>query len=105
MSHTDLRDFEPEAVFQVPGFEGDDTPLSIAIAKAGGGTLGRAYPGLWQAVAAYGGRELYRGGDLNIGRPHTHRQAAAVLAQFLAAEHEGTSLDARLTAWAAGDLD
>jgi hypothetical protein len=105
MTYTDLRDFEPEIVFEIPGFEGDDAPLSIAIAKAGGGTLGRAYDGLWQAVATYDGRELYRGGDLNIARPHTHRQAAAVLAQFLAAEHEGTSLDARLAAWAVGDLD
>ncbi len=104
MTYTDLRDFEPEITLEIPGFDGDDEPLSIAIAKVGGGTLGRAYPGLWQAVAAYGSRELYRGGDLNIGRPHTHRQAAAVLAQFLAAEHEGTSLDARLTVWAADNL-
>lgn len=105
MSYTDLRDFEPEATFQVPDFEGDDKPLSIAIAKVGGGTVCRSYPGLWQAVATYDGRELYRGDDLNIARPHTHGQAAAVLAKHLAAEHEGTSLDARLTAWAVGDLD
>ncbi len=105
MSYTDLRDFEPETVFHIPAQGGDHRPLSIAIAKSGGGTIGRTYQGLWRAVASYDGRELYRGGDLNTPLPRTHGEAAAVLAQSLAAEHPDTSLDARPTAWAAAYLD
>jgi hypothetical protein len=100
VSYTDLRDFEPETVFEVPGYGQDHLPLSIAIAKSGGGRVGRTYKGLWRAVVSYDGRELYRGGDLNTAQPSTHGEAAAVLADFLATDHEGTGLAERLTAWA-----
>jgi len=100
VSYTDLRDFEPETVFDIPAQGQDHLPLSIAIAKSGGGTVGRAYDGLWRAVVSYGSRELYRGGDLHTARPHTHGEAAALLADVVAAQHEGTRLQARLTAWA-----
>ncbi len=100
MTYTDLRDFEPETVFDIPGQGQDHVPLSIAIAKTGGGTVGRRYEGLCRAVVTYGGRELYRGGDLNPAQPRTHGEAAAVLADFLATDREGTSLAERLTAWA-----
>lgn len=100
MTYTDLRDFEPETVFDIPGVGQDHRPLSIAIAKTGGGTVGRAYDGLWRAVVTYDGWELYRGGDLDTPQPCTHGEAAASLARFVADDHEGTSLDGRLTAWA-----
>ena len=105
MSYTDLRDFEPETVFHISGLGGDHRPLSIAIAKSGGGTVGRTYEGLWRAVVSYDGREIYRGGGLNTPLPHTHGEAAAVLAQSLAAQHPDTSLDARLTGFAERYLD
>lgn len=98
-------EFDPEAVYQIPGLYQDNAPLTIQIAKVGGGQVGHSYTGLWQAAVTHGGSELYRGRDLGTPLPRTHRQAAAMLAEFLAADHEGTDIGARLTAWATGYLD
>ncbi len=100
MSYTDLRDFEPETVFEIPALGDYDAPLSIAIAKSGGGTVGRRYVGLWRAVVTHGDRELYRGQTLSTPLPHTHGEAAALLADFLAIEHQDRGLAMRLAAWA-----
>lgn len=105
MSYTDLRDFEPETTFHISGFSGDDRSLSIAIAKSGGGTVGRAHEGLWRAVVTYDGREIYCGGELNTPLPRTHGEAAAVLAELLAADHPDTSLATRLSGFADHCLD
>jgi hypothetical protein len=97
MTSTDAGGFEPEAVYQIEGLYQDAAPLTIQIAKVGGGQVGRPYTGLWQAVVTHAERELYRGQDLGTALARTHRQAAVALAEFLAAEHEGTDVGDRLT--------
>jgi hypothetical protein len=105
VSYTDLRDFEPETTFHISDLGGDHRDLNIAIAKSGGGTVGRAYEGLWRAVVTYDRREIYRGSELNTPLPRTHGEAAAVLAELLAADHPDTSLAARLSGFADHYLD
>jgi len=99
VTHEDLRDFEPEAVFDIPGVGDDRRPLTVAIARSGGGIIGLAYEGGWRAVVTYGhanwnSRELYRGGFAYTA-PVTHQQAAAEFARLLVEEHPGL----RLSSW------
>ena len=105
MTPTEPDGFDPEAVYQIPALYQDTAPLTIQIAKVGGGQVGHPYTGLWQAAVTHGDSELYRGRDLGTPLPRTHQQAAATLAEFLAADHEGTDIGARLTSWAIGYLD
>lgn len=96
--------FDPEAIFEIPAHGQDRAPLSIAIAKAGGGTLGRAYEGTWHIAVRHGATELYRGGDLTTAQPRTHRQAARELAALIPAAQGVSDLADRLAAFACGDL-
>lgn len=105
MSYTDLRDFEPEATYDVPQLYRDDKPLTIQIAKSGGGTVGESYAGTWRAIVTLGDTELYRGQDLDTGTPKTHEQAARVLADYVAnGLGEGNKTCDRLSLWSGDSL-
>ena len=101
-----IDQFTPEITFTLPGLSGGpgEHTLTIAIAKLGGGTLGRAYDGRWEAVARYGDALLHHSDDLNTPQPATHEQAARQLAVFLAARFGNDELYQRLSAFAAGEL-
>lgn len=105
MSYTDLRDFEPEVTFDVPALYEADHALTIQIEKSGGGTVGEEYAGNWRAIVTLGGTELYRGQDLDTGTPHTHEQAARVVADYVANDlGEGCKTCDRLSLWSANAL-
>lgn len=76
MSHTDLRDFYPEYTYTT------DQGVTVQIEKLGGGTLGKSYPGTWRYIVTRTGRELARGQDLETPIPHTHKQAAVIVADY-----------------------
>jgi hypothetical protein len=100
VSYTDLRDFEPEATFDIPALHPSEPALTIAVEKLGGGTPGRRYDGRWRAVVTLGGQELYRGQDLNTPAPHSHREAAGALAEMIAqTASDGDAMAERLSAW------
>jgi hypothetical protein len=84
VSYTDLRDFHPEATFNVPQLNHDDVPLVIKIEKSGGGDIGKAYSGTWRYVIDYDGQDcIYFGQELETGTPVTHKAAARLLARYL----------------------
>jgi hypothetical protein len=93
-----MLDFEPETTFQIPALYPGELPLTLAIAKTGGGTPGRRYDGLWRTVLTLGKTEIYRGGDLNTPIPHTHHEAARALATMLTQDLDQSTGD-RLDAW------
>lgn len=80
MSYSDLRDFAAEASFT---FDVQDTKVKIEIEKLGGGTVGKAYAGMWRYVVTADGYEMTRGQDFNTGTPKTHKEAARMLLDFL----------------------
>ena len=96
-------DFAAEAVYEIPAHGEDRAPLSIAIAKAGGGTVGRAYTGSWSALVRHGSAVLHRGGELSTARACTHREAAQELASLIPAAQGIGDLADRLTAFASGE--
>lgn len=68
--------FDPELV--------ESTVLSsdghaVDVYKIGGGTLGRAYEGLWGYRLVRGGQEVASGADLRTGVPKTHDEAAQLV--------------------------
>lgn len=124
MSYTDLRDFYPEATFNVPQLNRDDVPLVIEMEKSGGGGVGRAYDGTWRYVVNYDGQDrVYFGQELETNRPHTHEEAAREVARWLSdygdadsgydgdSRPTGTALKMckreydRLAMWANGDVE
>lgn len=54
----------------------------VLISKVGGGTLGRSYDGAWHYSFDRVGRHD-EGSDLVTGTPHTHVEAAALIAEFM----------------------
>lgn len=83
MSYSDLRDFEPEATFEIPAIYRSDKPLAIEIEKVGGGEPGRPYAGTWRYRVIYDGRVMDQGEDLESGSEITHEGAAVVVADYL----------------------
>lgn len=62
-----------------------DAQYTVSVNKVGGGTLGRAYEGLWEFRVSEpdsSDRTLWFGRDLNTGTPKTHMQAALDVADF-----------------------
>jgi hypothetical protein len=76
----------PEVVYEVPAITEGQPPLTISIAAAGGGTVGRAYADNgWIYAVHLDGDLVASGADLcSGGFPRTHRQMAADLAICLA---------------------
>lgn len=66
-----------------------DTPLTVCIAKIGGGIVGQAYTGTW-SYRITGPGVWIEGEDLKTGMPHTHAYVAALAPTFF---YDG--LDAR----------
>jgi hypothetical protein len=100
----------PEAVYDVPALANGQPPLTIGIAAAGGGTVGRSYADNgWIYTVHLDGDLVASGADLRSGGfPRTHQQMAAELAIFLAdGDRTRTGLreqSERLSAWA-GDIE
>jgi hypothetical protein len=93
------RDYEPETTLTLPAEPGEPD-LAIQIAKVGGGTVGRAYTGQWQAVITYAGREIYRTDDLYTNQACTHQGAARHLADFMSSDRTlDPAVARRLDAW------
>ena len=95
----------PEATFDVPAFAPGQPPLTIAVAAAGGGTVGQRYAHQdWIYSIHLDSQLVASGADLRTGAiAHTHRQMAAILAAGLTrdcpavlAPHQD-----RLSRWAA----
>lgn len=59
--------------------------LAVRVAKAGGGTEGRAYDGTWYYRVTFVGSQavLLQGDDLRTGTPKTHRQVVRLILDFL----------------------
>jgi hypothetical protein len=77
---------DPEATFDIPAAEPGQLPLTIAIAAAGGGTVGQRYAHQdWIYSVRLDSQLVLSGTGLRTGAfPHTHRQMTAVLAATLA---------------------
>ena len=92
-------DYEPETTFTLPALPGEPD-LTIQIAKVGGGTVGRAYTGYWQAVVTCADQEVYRTDQLHTTQACTHHDAARHLVGFISG---GTGADPalarRLSTW------
>jgi hypothetical protein len=96
------RDYEPETTLTLPAGPGEPD-LTIQIAKVGGGTVGRAYTGYWQAVFTCAGREFYRMDRLHTIQACTHVEAARHAAAFVATDRvHDSGVAERLDDWAAG---
>lgn len=70
--HTDA-----DITFDVPRLYAEDKPLSIAVASLGGGD------GTWICDVTYDGAVVHITTDVVTPWPHTHEQAAMVLADYL----------------------
>jgi hypothetical protein len=75
----------PEAMFVIPALVNDDRRLEIGIAAVGGGDVGRAYANNnWIYAVWVAGELVCSGVDLRSGGiARTHRDMAAVLAEYL----------------------
>jgi hypothetical protein len=72
--------FDPELV----EFTGcAETGEVVEIYKVGGGTLGRAYAGLWAYQASMGNTVVAAGEDLCTGMPKTHEETARMVLELL----------------------
>ncbi|MGY0232767.1 hypothetical protein [Longispora urticae] len=75
--YTDLRDFEPDFVFQYDSRVYGE--VWIEVEKVGGGYVGDEYPGLWGYRIwdnpAGEGEPLTQGRDLEAGSPINHMAA------------------------------
>lgn len=105
---------DPELALAVPATKDGQPPLVIGIAALGGGTVGRAYAhNDWVYAVHLDGDLVASGADLHSGgSAKTHRQMAAVLAEYLANDPMVPALAGqadRLSLWAhdieAGDDD
>jgi hypothetical protein len=79
MSYSDLRDFEPEYVTTI------DT-ATVEIEKLGGGTVGGKYVGTWRYRHTDANGRVELGQDLETPMPHTHREAARIVADYFSEE-------------------
>lgn len=108
MSYIDLRDFAAEHTETVPELFAGDPELTVAIEKSGGGTPGKTYCGTWRYVVTLAGTEIFKGQGVETGMPHTHAEAARVVAEFLAdrldPEEIEVDLASRLRLWASDDI-
>ncbi|MGI5185497.1 hypothetical protein ACQEVZ_55565 [Dactylosporangium sp. CA-152071] len=85
VDYFDVYRCEPEATYPIPAVRDGDPVLEIRIVAAGGGKIGAVYPdngwiyGVW-----LDGALVCSGADLRSGGiAHTHRQMAAILADYL----------------------
>lgn len=83
MSYSDLRDFSPEYRLVVSDFETQSNIYTIEMEKLGGGRFGVPYRGNWRAVVKLNGREILRSQEFVTNTPHTHRDAAIELIEYL----------------------
>lgn len=56
---------------------------AVEIYKVGGGSLGKAYEGLWGYRVSIGNEVVASGEDLCTGMPKTHKEAARLVLEFL----------------------
>lgn len=75
--------------------------IIIHVSAVGGGTVGNSYAGNWAYSVTIDGEETMHGDSLRTPTPHTHDQAARILADYLANPEEGeTPMHDRLTLFA-----
>ncbi len=74
MSYNDLRDFACE-------YERRHDDLTVQVEKLGGGTIGKAYHGIWRYLVFRHGEEIARGQDYIAGIYVTHAEAARGIAE------------------------
>lgn len=65
------------------------THVMVEISKAGGGTVGRRYQGLWSYRITSQGKMVAEGDDLRTGSPATHEQAARIAWAFQDDAYDG----------------
>ena len=63
----------------------DGEKYSVEVDKVGGGTLGRSYDGDWTASVWLRGARVIDKETLRTGTRKTHREAAAIAADFASA--------------------
>lgn len=72
--------FDPELV----EFTGRaETGEVVEIYKVGGGSLGKAYEGLWGYRASMGNKVVASGENLRTGMPKTHQETARLVLELL----------------------
>lgn len=78
MSYTDLRDFDAELDYWYENYG------RIQVEKLGGGSIGKAYEGIWRYKAFDTKGELITlGQDFETGTPKTHEQVASILFEMI----------------------
>lgn len=61
-----------------------EPPITVAVSKVGGGTVGATYSGYWHYVAvSQDGEVLSHGSDLHTARPKNHLDAAELVAALI----------------------
>lgn len=80
MSYTDLRDFVAEYTYVTP-----DHYFTVQVEKSGGGTVGKAYTGMWRYIVTITetGKEIARAQDFYSGTCMTHRGAAITILEIV----------------------
>lgn len=93
-----VEDFGPQTLTVLrdpegPQYEWVGRPLGthvmVEISKAGGGTVGKWYQGLWSYRITSQGKMVAEGDDLRTGSPATHEQAARIAWAFQDDEYDG----------------
>lgn len=65
-----------------------DADVTVELSKVGGGTVGKAYEGVWvYRVSDADDSTLMEGADLHTGTPKTHAEVALIVYDFYEAEH------------------
>lgn len=65
------------------------THVMVEISKAGGGTVGKRYQGLWNYRITSNGKVVAEGDGLRTGSPATHEEAARIAWAFQDDEYDG----------------
>jgi hypothetical protein len=93
-----VEDFGPQTLTVLRDPEGSQyewvgrplgTHVMVEISKAGGGTVGKRYQGLWSYRITSQGKMVAEGDDLRTGSPATHEQAARIAWAFQDDEYDG----------------
>lgn len=75
---------EPEASYLLDAYREEELyPVTVHIAKVGGGTPGVRYSGKWLVEITHNGDTVLESADLYTGTPADHFHAAQIAATFI----------------------
>lgn len=93
---------DAEVIYPIPAMGGNEAinngPMTLSVAKLGGGTLGRKYTGRWIIEIHHNGRLIQSTSLLDTKQPASHLRAACIYAEFMGHAPMGE----RLALWVDG---